>query len=421
VVDLVPAEQADVLMASHRAALAGNRRHFETPGWRHPGQYWSVDVVPLRGEGGAVSGGMAFWRDITKRHRAEEALRQHRRQLQEAQQLARVGSWEWDLATDRVSWSAELYRILGVDPGAVLTRELTRELIHPDDRAMRERLLAGALSDPSPFQTEFRAVRRDGTVVWMLAHTQGVCDQAGRVVRVVGTNQDITQAKQAEQDASGCSDACIRRWRASISGWPPTCTTATCRVWPPLACGWTRPLCGWTGARPAPSGGCSAACGSRSATSWPRCGAPSPRCVRWCWTRAAWPRPWLSWPPPPATGLTLRPATSPWTLDGAPLDPVVETALFRVAQQALANVEQHANARHLRVALCRDGPQVVLVVEDDGCGFDPTHTQAVADTHGFGLTCMRERLQAIGGQFTLRSAPGAGTRIQAQVAVQAPP
>jgi signal transduction histidine kinase len=100
---------------------------------------------------------------------------------------------------------------------------------------------------------------------------------------------------------------------------------------------------------------------------------------------------------------------------------VVETALFRVAQQALANVEQHANARHLRVALCRDGPQVVLVVEDDGCGFDPTHTQAVADTHGFGLTCMRERLQAIGGQFTLRSAPGAGTRIQAQVAVQAPP
>jgi PAS domain S-box-containing protein len=82
--DLVPAEQADVLMASYRAALAGTRRHFETPGWRDPGQYWSVDVVPLRGEGGAVSGGMAFWRDITKRHRAEEALRQHRRQLQEA-------------------------------------------------------------------------------------------------------------------------------------------------------------------------------------------------------------------------------------------------------------------------------------------------------------------------------------------------
>ena len=48
-----------------------------------------------------------------------------------------------------------------------------------------------------------------------------------------------------------------------------------------------------------------------------------------------------------------------------------------------------------------------------------TPRSAVADTHGFGLTCMRERLQAIGGQFTLRSAPGAGTRIQAQAAAQA--
>jgi signal transduction histidine kinase len=108
-------------------------------------------------------------------------------------------------------------------------------------------------------------------------------------------------------------------------------------------------------------------------------------------------------------------------LDGPPLDPMVETALFRVAQQALANVEQHANARHLRVALSRDGSQVVLVVQDDGCGFEPANTEAVADTHGFGLTCMRERLQAVGGVSTLRSAPGAGTRIQAQVPTRAPP
>ena len=107
-------------------------------------------------------------------------------------------------------------------------------------------------------------------------------------------------------------------------------------------------------------------------------------------------------------------------LDGPPLGPVVETTLFRVAQQALANVEQHANARQLGIALYRDGAQVVLVVQDDGCDFDPAHTQAVADTHGFGLTCMGERLQAIGGQLTLRSAPGAGTRIHAQAPAQAP-
>ena len=421
VIDLVPAEQADVLMTSYRAALAGKRQHFETPGWRDPGQYWSVDVVPLHGEGGAVSGGMAFWRDITKRHRAEEALRQHRRQLQEAQQLARVGSWEWDLVTDRVSWSAELCRILGVDPDAVLTREITRELIHPDDRAMRERRLAGALSDPSPFQTEFRAVRPDGTVVWMLAHTQGVCDQSGRVVRVVGTNQDITKAKQAEQErqrllgrlyevlegqhqrlAADLHDGHMQ----SLAAIGLRLDQAAVR----LDRGESGPVSGLLGGlrqqvrdelaalrrtiaalRPLvlDQRGLAAAVGELAAATRARAGLE-------------------------ACDVTVD-------LDGPPLDPVVETALFRVAQQALANVEQHANARHLRVALCRDGPQVVLVVQDDGCGFEPTHTHAVANSHGFGLTCMRERLQAIGGQLTLRSAPGAGTRIQAQVAVQVPP
>jgi PAS domain S-box-containing protein len=421
VVDLVPAEQADVLMASYRAALAGTHQHLETPGWRDPGQYWAVDVVPLRGEGGAVSGGMAFWRDITKRHRAEEALRQHRRQLLEAQQLARVGSWEWDLATDRMSWSAELYRILGVDPDVVLTREITRDLIHPDDRAMREGLLAGALGDPSPFQAEFRAVRPDGTVVWILAHTQGVCDQAGRVVRVVGTNQDITHAKEAEQERQRL----LGRLYEVLEGHHQ-------RLAADLHDGHLQSL---------------AAIGLRLDHAAVRLDRGDGALVRRLLGRlrqqvrdelAALRRTVAALRPLVLDRRGLAAAVDELAaatrdragleacevtvdLNGPPLDSAVETALFRVAQQALANVEQHANARQLRVSLYRDGPQVVLVVQDDGCGFDPTHAQAVADTHGFGLTCMRERLQALGGVFTLRSAPGAGTRIQAQVAVQAPP
>jgi len=401
--------------------LAGTRQHLETPGWRDPAQHWAVDVVPLRGEGGAAGGGVAFWRDITKRHRAQEALQEHRRQLLEAQQLARVGSWEWDLATDRMSWSPELYRILGVDPGAVLTRGITRELIHPDDRAMREQLLAGVVSDPSPFQTEFRAVRPDGTVVWMLAHTQGICDQAGRVVRVVGTNQDITQAKRAEQERQrllgrlyAALDGQYQRLAADLhDGHLQGLAAIGLRLDHAavrLDRGEAGPVRGVLGRlrqqvrdelaalrrtvaalRPLvlDRRGLAAAVGELAAATRDRAG--------------------------------LKACEVTVDLDGPPLDSAVETALFRVAQQALANVEQHANARQLRVSLYRDGPQVVLVVQDDGCGFDPTHAQPVADTHGFGLTCMRERLQALGGVFTLRSAPGAGTRIQAQVAVQAPP
>jgi PAS domain S-box-containing protein len=419
-VDLVPAEQAETLTASCRAALAGKGQHLETPGWRGPGQYWAVDVVPLWDEGGTVSGGMAFWRDITQRHRAEEALRQQRRQLLEAQQLARVGSWEWDPASDRVTWSPELYRIYSVDPDTVLTGEFARGLIHPDDRAMRERLLTRALADPSPFQAEFRVVRPDGTVLWMLAHTQGVCDQAGRVVRVVGTNQDITKAKQAEQERRRL----LGRLYEVLEGQHQ-------RLAADLHDGHMQSL---------------AAIGLRLDQAAARLDRGEPGPVRELLGRlrqqvrdeqAALRRTIAALRPLVLDQRGLAAAVGELAaatrdragldacevsvdLDGPPLDPVVETALFRVAQQALANVEQHANARHLWVALYRDGPQVVLVVQDNGCGFDPTQAQAVADTHGFGLTSIRERLLAIGGQFTLRSVPGTGTRIQAQAPTQAP-
>ena len=77
-------------------------------------------------------------------------------------------------------------------------------------------------------------------------------------------------------------------------------------------------------------------------------------------------------------------------LDGR-LDPVVETALFRVAQQALANVVDHAGATHALVAIECSAKGVTLRVSDDGCGFDPDHVQVLADIAHFGLIAMRER------------------------------
>ncbi|HYY81743.1 MAG TPA: sensor histidine kinase [Actinomycetes bacterium] len=102
-------------------------------------------------------------------------------------------------------------------------------------------------------------------------------------------------------------------------------------------------------------------------------------------------------------------------LGAARLRPEVETALFRVAQQALANVERHAAAGGVRVALRRSGPSVVLSVEDDGRGFDLSHVEVVPGHGGFGLISMRERVQAIGGRLAVHSRPGGGTRVEAQV------
>ena len=103
-------------------------------------------------------------------------------------------------------------------------------------------------------------------------------------------------------------------------------------------------------------------------------------------------------------------------LGGRRLDPSTETALFRVAQQALANVADHAGASSVEVLLERSARgEVLLRIVDDGCGFDPSHVQPAGPQLGFGLTSMRERAEAIGGRLTIRTAPGAGTTVEVRV------
>ncbi|MGC0369932.1 sensor histidine kinase [Microbacterium sp. SLBN-111] len=91
-----------------------------------------------------------------------------------------------------------------------------------------------------------------------------------------------------------------------------------------------------------------------------------------------------------------------------PMD--AQTALLRIAQGALANVSQHADAGRVRVALAQDGADVRLTIADDGRGFDPAGVEGAASgTDSFGLRAMRERVEQLDGDLTVESAPGAGT------------
>ena len=86
----------------------------------------------------------------------------------------------------------------------------------------------------------------------------------------------------------------------------------------------------------------------------------------------------------------------------------IQQCIYRIAQEALANVTRHAEAQTVRLNLCREGSQLKLTVEDDGCGFDPAYPAADGR---FGLVGMRERAEMVGGQLTIDSKPGQGTRI----------
>jgi PAS domain S-box-containing protein len=137
--------------------------------------------------------------DITDRKLAEAKVRESQTRLAEAQRLAEMGSWEFEIATNRVSMSDELYRICGLRREEFdASLEAGIELIHRDDRPLIQRLYLELTGEPKPFDNQLRIVRPDGEVRQIENHGDVVFDDYGRPVRLVGIVQDITERKRAE-------------------------------------------------------------------------------------------------------------------------------------------------------------------------------------------------------------------------------
>jgi signal transduction histidine kinase len=97
----------------------------------------------------------------------------------------------------------------------------------------------------------------------------------------------------------------------------------------------------------------------------------------------------------------------------------IETALYRIFQEALTNVTRHAHASHIQLAIRRHKAGVVVDVKDDGCGFDMEQVFGQeASASGMGILGMRERTVLLGGVFNLHSAPGAGTQISIEIPLE---
>jgi diguanylate cyclase (GGDEF)-like protein/PAS domain S-box-containing protein len=139
-------------------------------------------------------------RNLIKGRRASLARRSSEARLAEAQQLAHVGSWTLELASDAFVASDEVARIFGHDPAARPTFKMLMEHVHPDDRAMVDAVLAAVLAGTSTFDVEHRIMRPNGEVRTIIAHGKLVLDAEGRPGYLVGSVQDITERKQA-QDA----------------------------------------------------------------------------------------------------------------------------------------------------------------------------------------------------------------------------
>jgi diguanylate cyclase (GGDEF)-like protein/PAS domain S-box-containing protein len=164
----------------------------------------STLVVELRSrpvlEEGSARSNVVNFTDVTARHEAQQALAESEAQLSEAQRLARLGSWEWDLTTGEVLWSDELRRLTGLQD-VVGAQAFGRYLaiVAEEDRPAVARLFSFAAAEDPPVVARHRMTRPDGEVRWIQGHmTAAAWDADGRPRRVLGTMQDITEQKTAE-------------------------------------------------------------------------------------------------------------------------------------------------------------------------------------------------------------------------------
>ncbi|MBI5352975.1 MAG: PAS domain S-box protein [Chloroflexi bacterium] len=152
---------------------------------------------PMMEEGTKLLGRVWSFRNITERKQAEEALRVSEANLTRAQSIAHIGSWNMDVVHDILTWSAETYRIFGVAPETPMTYESFLAHIHPGDVDLVNRSWEVALQG-SPYDVEHR-ILVDGKVKWVRECAELEADADGHILRGIGTVQDITERKQAEE------------------------------------------------------------------------------------------------------------------------------------------------------------------------------------------------------------------------------
>lgn len=354
-------------------------------------------------------------REVSDRQQAEEKIRQSERRLAEAQHIGQLGSWYWDISTNTLSWSEELYHIYGQDPSTFgATFEAYLAVIHPDDREMVRNIIAQARQEHHPIAFDHRIVRPDGTIRTL--HTRGEVslEATGQPVAIEGTGQDITKYKQAEE-ALHRSREQLRRLSARLQAVREEERTYMAReIHDQLG-----------GAMTGLKMDVAALRRNLQTTLLEKTDAISGliddtiQTVRRIATEL---RPAIL----DDFGLV---AAIEWQLQefqsranircnlstdatDIPLDPERSTAVFRVFQETLTNVARHANATQVDVHLQELTGQLILRVHDNGRGIS---AEEISGSKSLGLVGMQERIHLLSGELDIQGAPGQGTTILVKI------
>jgi PAS domain S-box-containing protein len=376
----------------------------------------------IRDKNGRVVEVLAIGNDITERKRQEEALRQSETRLADAQRMAHIGNWDWDIINNQLWWSDEVYRIFGLRPqdfGA--TNEAFLSCIHPDDRGFVQQSVDKTLYEDKSYNIDHRIVRPDGTQRIVHEHAELIRNTDNKPIRMMGTVQDVTTQKQAEEKILDDQKQ-LRSLTAEL-------------------------LLSEERERRKIAMDLHDSVGQILAFSDRELGAlqksapqnliKSVKEIKHHIKQAVTQTRTLTFDlsPPALYDLGLEAAVEElveqFSKEGKieyhfescdrhkPLTDHVKVLLYRSIRELLMNATKYSKAKLVRVTSSRVNNDIQITVEDDGDGFDTTKLKhKPGDLNGFGLFSIRERLIHIGGLFDIQSDNGNGTKISLLVPIK---
>ncbi|MCX7005497.1 MAG: PAS domain S-box protein [bacterium] len=356
--------------------------------------------------------------DITAEVAARQALRVSEANLAEAQRIARIGSWTWDMATGVVTWSDELKRIAGLalDAPAPTFPEGHQQIIHPDDMPHLAAAVRRAVDHGTPYELDVRLMQPAGGLCCALTRGEAVRNASGAVIALIGTVQDISERKHAEVQLQTYAD--------QLRGLASEVTLVEERERRRVAALLHDHVCQLLVLLKIRMSFLRAAADARLHPACDEVARLLDESIQTTRTLTC------ELSPPVLYELGLGPALE-WLSEqlqrdhpqhlivriparAAALNSDMRMLVFMAVREVVINALKHAAAQTIEICMTETAHTLTVVVRDDGVGF-------IADAvgaHNFGLFKTRERIGYLGGSVQVASTPGAGTRVTLTVPVR---
>jgi len=374
-------------------------------------------VRAIRNDKGAVVRIVGATQDVTDQVQASEQIRASEGRLKNAERLAHVGHWQWDLETNLASWSDETYRIFGKPPSYTPNYQGFQEMIVPEDKERVDRWVHACLAGKRGDSLEFQITLPNNDVRTIATVSEVLLSEDGSPVRLFGACQDITSHKQIEE--------MLRNSEQELRALAGSLLTAQederRRLSRELHDDVTQRLAFLS----IELGKLTAELPDSMRETQARVRALQEQALH---MSAEVRRLSHGLHPSAIEDFGLSIALEEFCqqfgtaksvdvqfdgyVEDSQLDRPSATCLYRVAQESLRNAVTHGHATKIRVELTADAESIHLRVQDNGIGF---HAQDVRTRPGIGLISMRERIRFAHGRMAISSGPLQGTEITASV------